>query len=373
MADEIHPQRLNILFIPRDNKGCGFYRMMVPANEIKRQDLANVVVNFGWDWEMVKWAHIVIIQRMADLPAYEAIDQAQSMGKRVIYEIDDFLNAVSPWNPSFDFWSPMGPNLGRSLKIMQKCDAVQVSTDRLQKEYVLWNPRVEALGNYLDHSLWDQPAWTATHWTNYYKKKNDGIIRIGWAGAGSHYHDLQLVEMVLTDLLKKYPNVHLCLMGYHGQSRRGPNLFQEISGTNSLCSHCGQGGQLEKIDGIDLLYYPSKLKECAFDLAIAPLAETSFNQGKSDLKIKEYAALGIPVVATNMKPYSESVKDGFTGFLASTAKEWYDSLELLINDKELRERQGKNIYRWHRQNTIDKHIHEWMQFYGRVASVKYKW
>lgn len=162
-------------------------------------------------------------------------------------------------------------------------------------------------------------------------------------------------------------------MGYHGQSRKGPNLFQEISSDTNLCTHCGHGGQLEKIDGIDLLYYPSKLKEGAFDMAIAPLAETSFNQGKSDLKIKEYAALGIPVVATNMKPYSESVKDGYTGFLASTAKEWYDSLELLIKDKELRERLGKNIYRWHRQNTIDKHIHEWMQFYGRVVSMKYKW
>ncbi len=52
------PKRLNLLWIPRDNKGCGFYRMMVPANEIKRQDLANVVVNFGWNWKMVEWAHI---------------------------------------------------------------------------------------------------------------------------------------------------------------------------------------------------------------------------------------------------------------------------------------------------------------------------
>ena len=32
------PKRRNLLFIPRDNKGCGLYRMMVPANEIKKQD-----------------------------------------------------------------------------------------------------------------------------------------------------------------------------------------------------------------------------------------------------------------------------------------------------------------------------------------------
>ncbi len=312
------PGRLNLLFIPRDNKGCGFYRMMVPANEIKKQDLANVVVNFGWDWKLVEWAHIVIVQRMSDIEAYESFDQAHSLGKKIIFEIDDYVNAISPTNPSFDFWSPFGPNYGRCLKIMQKADAVTVTTDRLKNEYALWNPHIEALGNYLDKHLWDVPAWTATHWDNYYKKKNDGIIRIGWSGAASHYEDLQLVEDVLTKICQKYKNVHLCLIGYHGETKKGPNLFQDIPTVSSLCSNCKNGGQLEKIPGIELLYYPSKLKECAFDIGIAPLIETGFNQCKSDIKVKEYAALGIPVIATRMKPYSLSVNEGYTGFLANT-------------------------------------------------------
>ncbi len=367
------PKRLNLLFIPRDNKGCGFYRMMVPANEIKRQDLANVVVNFGWDWKLVEWAHIVIVQRMSDIEAYESFDQAHSLGKKIIFEIDDYVNAISPTNPSFDFWSPFGPNYARCLKIMQKSDAVQVTTERLKKEYALWNPHIEALGNYLDKHLWDVPAWTATHWDNYYKKKNDGIIRIGWSGAASHYEDLQLIEDVLTKICQKYKNVHLCLIGYHGEAKKGPNLFQDISPVSSICSGCKSGGQLEKIPGIELLYYPSKLKECAFDIGIAPLIETGFNQCKSDIKVKEYAALGIPVIATRMKPYSESVKEGYTGFLANTAKEWYDSLELLIKDEELRRKFGKNNYRWYKENTIDKHIHKWMTFYNRIISFKFKW
>jgi hypothetical protein len=371
MGELITHNRLNLLFIPKDNKGCGFYRMMVPANEIKRQDLANVMVLDKINEQSAGWANVIIVQRVTDPQFYEIVEKLQSMGKKVIYEIDDFLNSVSPFNPSFDFWSPMGQNMGRALKIMQKCDAVQVTTERLQKEYILWNPHVEPLGNYLDHSLWDQPAWTAVHWTDYYKKKNDGTIRIGWAGAGSHYHDLQLIEKVMTDICAKYPNVHFVLMGYHGTSKRGPNLFQKISDT--ACRHCNAEGQLEKVPGIDLLYYPSKLKECAFDIGLAPLIETSFNQGKSDLRIKEYAALGIPVVATRMKPYSESIKEGYTGFLASTAKEWYDSLEVLIKDKLLRERMGRNNYRWYRQNTIDKHIHEWIAFYNRISSMKFKW
>jgi len=367
------PNRLNLLFIPRDNKGCGFYRMMVPANEIKRQNLADVVLNFGWDWKMVEWAHIIVVQRMTDSKAYEGIEQARSIGKKVIFELDDYTSAVAPNRKAFQFWSPMGPNFARCMKIMQNCDAVQTTTNRLRNEFVLWNPQVGVLPNYLDRTLWDVPAWTATHWDNYYKKKNDGIIRIGWVGASGHYEDLQMVEQIITKLCHKYPNVHFCLMGSHGESSKGPNLFRNITPTTAACSHCGEGGQLEKIPGIEILYYPSKLKECAFDIGIAPLIETSFNQCKSDIKIKEYAALGIPVVATRMKPYSESVKEGYTGFLASTGKEWFDYLELLIKDKELRHRLGRNQYRWYRENTIDKHIHEWMDFYQKVISFRFKW
>lgn len=371
MAETINAKRLNLLFLPRDNKGCGFYRMLVPANEIKRQDLANVMVLDKLSEEAVNWANVIILQRVFEPQWYETIEKLHSMGKKVVYEIDDLLTSVSPANPSFSTWSPEGNNLGRAMKILSMCDAVQVTTDRLRNEYALWNPRTEVLPNYLDHSIWDQPAWNAVHWTNYYRKKNDGVIRIGWAGAGSHYHDLQLVEKVMTDICNKYPNVHFVMMGYHGQSKKGPDLFQDIP--DKPCRHCKTEGQLEKVNGIELLYYPSKLKECALDIAIAPLIETGFNQGKSDLKIKEYAALGIPVVATNMKPYSESVKQGYTGFLASTAKEWYDSLEILIKDQELRERLGRNNYRWYRQNTIDKNIQKWVSFYNRVFSLKYKW
>lgn len=371
MARTIIPQRLKLLFLPKDTKGCGFYRMMVPANEIKKQNLADVILDNKLDEQVVGWADVIIAQRVVEPMWYEAIEKLHGMGKKVIYEIDDFLNSVSPHNPSFDFWSPMNDNLSRALKIMKECDAVQVTTNRLRNEYALWNPHIEALGNYLDASIWDNPRWTATHWTNFYKKKNDNIIRIGWAGASSHYHDLQLVEKVITDLCRKHHNIHFCMIGYHGQSKRGSDLFQDISTTP--CPHCKEEGQLEKIDGIDLLYYPSKLKESVFDIGIAPLIETGFNQCKSDLKIKEYSALGIPVIASNIKPYSESVKNGHTGFLVSTAKEWYDSLEVLIKSKQLRERLGRNNYRWYKQNTIDKHIHKWINFYSRISSMKFKY
>ena len=136
--------------------------MLMPANEIKRQDLANVIVADKIQEDSANWANVVIIQRVFEPQWYELIERLQSMGKKVVYEIDDLLTTVSPANPSFATWDPLGGNLGRSLKIIQKCDAVQVTTKRLRNEYALWNPRTEVLQNYLDHTIWDQPAWTVS-------------------------------------------------------------------------------------------------------------------------------------------------------------------------------------------------------------------
>ena len=374
MSKEIYkPDRLRILFIPRDNAGCGFYRMMVPANELKKQDLADVRLRDTWDWEDVNWAHIVVLQRQSEVSAFEFIEQAQSMGKKVIYEIDDLLQNVEPNNPAFTYWTPNGPNLGRALNLMKMCNAVQVSTNRLRNEYALWNPTIGVLPNYLDKKVWATDDWDDAEWKEFNDRKSDGIIRIGWVGAHSHYYDLQVVEQIITKICNKYTNVHFCLMGYWGESKKGPNLFQNLIPITSTCSHCQNGGQLEKIPGADLLYYPKRLRQASFDIAIAPLIETGFNESKSDVKIKEYAALGLPVVASAVGPYKESVQQGYTGFLASTGKEWFDALEKLIKNKELRLRLGENNYEWYKRSTIDTHIHEWLNFYNRVVSFQRIW
>ena len=46
---------------------------------------------------------------------------------------------------------------------------------------------------------------------------------------------------------------------------------------------------------------------------IAPLHDNRFNQSKSDLKVLEYAMIGLPVVASKVAPYSASVRHGRDG------------------------------------------------------------
>lgn len=364
-------QKLNLLWLPRDNKGCGFYRMLMPANWIMKKGLANVKISNGWNMEEVKWANVIIIQRPSDWQAYDAIEEAKSMGKKIVFEIDDLLQLVNPNNYAYEYWTPIGANLGRSLNLMKLCNAVTTTTPRLANEYALFNRRMFVIPNYLDPDLWNQPkSWSTKEWNDYYKRKNDDIIRIGWTGAASHRQDLEMISGIITKLCKKYKNVQFSMLGFTPKE-----IFSTIPLREGTCPHCGAEGQLEADKGVPVLEYPDKLKSMAFDIGIAPIIETGFNECKSDLKLKEYAAIGVPVVASNIKPYSESLKDGVgkRGYLASNGKDWYNYLEMLILDKDLRERLGKNNRRWYEENTIDKHIYKWIEVYKELVDVKFNW
>ena len=120
-----------ILIIPGDKKGCGFYRMMLPANTLIEQQLAEVNVSFLLSSEEMHWADLIVIQRPSSWDALEYVRAARSFGKKVVYELDDYLPGVIPTNPGIKWWDLMTGTTGRTLEILQNCDAVTTTTQRL--------------------------------------------------------------------------------------------------------------------------------------------------------------------------------------------------------------------------------------------------
>jgi len=77
------------------------------------------------------------------------------------------------------------------------------------------------------------------------------------------------------------------------------------------------------------------------DIGIMPLADTPWAQGKCGYKLIQYMACGLPVIASPVGVNSKIVEHGINGFLAETEEDWVRALEILINDRELRDRMGK--------------------------------
>ena len=82
--------------------------------------------------------------------------------------------------------------------------------------------------------------------------------------------------------------------------------------------------------------YPASMT--MFDIALAPAGKTHFFRGKSDLRWLEASALSIPIVA-DPRVYPD-IEHGVTGFHAHTTAEVRDTLRMLVDDADLRERVG---------------------------------
>jgi glycosyltransferase involved in cell wall biosynthesis len=81
------------------------------------------------------------------------------------------------------------------------------------------------------------------------------------------------------------------------------------------------------------------LAEC--DIGLAPLPDNRFTQGKCSFKVLEYAAAGLPVVASPVGTNSDYVLDSITGFFAANHYHWVSRITQLIEDPQLRQRMGK--------------------------------
>jgi glycosyltransferase involved in cell wall biosynthesis len=75
-------------------------------------------------------------------------------------------------------------------------------------------------------------------------------------------------------------------------------------------------------------------------VGVMPLFNTPVGLGKCAFKAIQYMSLGIPPVVSPVGINCEVVTNNVNGFWASTEQEWYDKLEKLITNKELRVEMG---------------------------------
>jgi glycosyltransferase involved in cell wall biosynthesis len=78
----------------------------------------------------------------------------------------------------------------------------------------------------------------------------------------------------------------------------------------------------------------------AADIGIAWMPDDLWSRGKCGLKVLQYMAAGLPVVANPVGVHVEMVRHGQTGFLAETPAQWVEAIGRLAQDPALRRRLG---------------------------------
>jgi hypothetical protein len=110
---------------------------------------------------------------------------------------------------------------------------------------------------------------------------------------------------------------------------------------------------------------PSQLARC--DIALAPLADVEFNRTRSNVKLKEYAATGVPWLASPVGDYAWMGEEQGGRLVADG--DWRAHLEALVRDESARQRLSVAGRRWAAGEVVVDHIGELEELFGHATAV----
>jgi len=283
------------------------------------------------EFDDIDWCDVLVIQRVAEAGMDRAIEYAKAHGKLTVYDLDDDLWNIPDTNPSRQTWNRS--RLAALVVALRAVDRVTTSTQPLARLLRAYNRDVRVIPNMLPAEHWPAHGKNVDH---------TSPLVIGWAGGITHHQDLREVADVIEQMLGRHPSVEVHFAG------ADPQWFAPHE-------------RLKFVEGVLLPDYAKLLS--GFDIAIAPLHDSRFNESKSDLKILEYSMIGLPVVASKVTAYSSSIRHGETGFLARNPKDWLKSLNTLVDDPGLRSRVGAAARLWAETRTVQRNISLWERAY----------
>ncbi len=312
--------RVSVVVIPERFPGgaltpCSYIRLLQPLSHPA----------IGADWDVVLAdanealsyrADIVVTQRYAaaDLDTAEAlISHCRKHGITLLYDLDDDLRHIPRDHP--DAWL-LRPRARVVTRLLRGADAVWVSTPALAATLSELRDDVQVVENGLDERLWAAAPPPI---------RPRGPVRVLFMGTATHDADFAIVERALARVKAVFAElVSIDILGISGRPEM-PAWVNRISiPVHASASYPG---------------FVNWITRQHWDIGIAPLADTAFNRCKSAIKTRDYAALGLPVLASDRAVFRGSLADGPGGWLLpDDTNAWFVALARLVRDAPLRRR-----------------------------------
>ncbi len=289
---------------------CAYIRLLLPLDHPAIGGGMEIVL--AKPAEAMRYrADILATQRYAVAETDRLTAHCRALGMSLLYDLDDDLIGLPPDHPDAAVLRPRAELVARMVR---NADAVWTSTAPLRAKHLTIRQDVRVVPNGLDERLWSAiaPAGRAPF----------GPLRVLFMGTATHDADLALVLPALERLRSAYgERVRIDVLGV----KRGelPAFVNRVSlPTAAAASYPGFVNWI--------------IQQNAWDVGLAPLIDTSFNRCKSPIKVLDYAALGMAVLASDIDVYRGSVADGPGGMLVrESPAAWFEGLSLLAGDWRL--------------------------------------
>ncbi|MBN2473501.1 MAG: glycosyltransferase family 4 protein [Pirellulales bacterium] len=245
-------------------------------------------------------ADVVLLQRKL-LPIWQLV-LLRRAARRLIYDVDDAVFQR-------DSYSPKGPRsrvrLGRFWATVFAADAVIVGNHYLKRRTATYigADRIRVI-----------PTCVVPEW---YRPAGHHRVgprtRLVWIGQGSTLASLSRARAALTAAAERLPGLSLRLI-----CDRTVDLSPLVVQPRQWSS-ATEAGEL-----------------AAGDIGINWLPDDAWSRGKCGLKVLQYMAAGLPVVANPVGMNRRMVVSGETGLLASTPRQWAEAIARLAAVPRLR-------------------------------------
>lgn len=258
----------------------------------------------------------------------ELIGAARKHGTRLLYHLDDNL---------LDLDLSSGFRHGLSLVqqayirlLARESDGLILSTANLAERMAKFNDCIYVIPNALDERMFPprDPG---------FRPKRSGKIKVGYMGTFTHDEDFY---MILEALRHFSDQIEFEIVGVVSD----PRLIE-------VCRPLAVAVR----DTGGMHAYPDFIRwmttQIQWDIGIAPLEESLFTRCKSDIKFLDYSMIRIPGIYSSVPAYENTVRHLETGVLSENSiGSWYEKLEILIKNPELRHSMADSAETWAREN-----------------------
>lgn len=336
---------MKILFTPTLNAPSVFYRMEQFVNYLRSKDHEVAFTHRGPDTSgTCLWEHNIMDMKdemsalwmEADVIVSQIVHTRMALAlmallrdkyqKPLLVELDD-----DPYSKPHAMMEGHGVTPGGQPELwgdefIRMADGVICSTEHI-KERVLerWPDKtVHVVPNCINFEIYDPLP----------RKVRKRVVA-GWVGGANHIRDLKILRYIIPELPKVRFHTH-----------NGAPADEALEFRNCKQTHmCTKEESVRNLKNVtwwkSILEYPKFLASCGFSIGLFPLCDTAINRSKSNLRWLEFTAVGTPTVASRVRPYTDSILHGETGFLCDSVNDWIESIGTLADDAALREKMAR--------------------------------
>lgn len=278
--------RIAALKAPLAERGVHFIPRQLPRGLIGRLRLLHSADDYD----------AVILQRR--LLSITLLRLLRKRAKCLIYDIDDAL-----WEPN----RPLGAVAERRTRqrfevLATLVDHVAAGSEHLAEAFQRRGASAKVIPTVLNPNDYQTKRHTDTP-----------SPRLVWIGSRSTLPYLDSLRPALAESVRRMPQLELVTIA-DATLDPPPSPIRHIAWS-------GDGEAADLLEG---------------DIGIAPTPDDPFTRGKCGFKILQYMAAGLPTIASPVGANAQIVIDRRTGFHAKTDHDWFNAIERLARDVDLR-------------------------------------